>query len=225
MAGSRTRGAAARGAKRATAQNNGPRNKGAKNNGAKNNGALSSLRLKRPVRVAAKVKALQDDSQRRLGFVRNFLQLPIEADRLTLLQGYLDRLMRSDDATLPPQERELLALVVSVENRCDVCVMSHAVALQRHGLDKSLVDTLTINWRSAALTGRQRALAEFAWRLTARPTEADESYLDLLRRAGLREEQILEAAQIVAIYNANNRFNTVIGLRVNPEAHAAFRKA
>ena len=39
---------------------------------------------------------------------------------------------------------------------------------------------------SAALTGRQRALAEFAWRLTARPTEADESYLDLLRRAGLR---------------------------------------
>jgi len=210
MAGSRQRGAAARGAKQA---------------GARGKGPLSALRLKAPARAAAKVRALQDDSQRRLGFVRNFLQLPIEADRLTLLQGYLDRLMRSDDAALPPQERELLALVVSVENRCDVCVMSHAVALQRHGLDKSLVDTLTINWRSAALTRRQRALAEFAWRLTARPTEADESYLDLLRRAGLREEQILEAAQIVAIYNANNRFNTVIGLKVNPEAHAAFRKA
>ncbi len=202
MAGSRKRGGAAPGA-----------------------GALSSLRLKAPAKVAAKVKALRDESQQRLGYVRNFLQLPIEADRLTLLQGYLDRLMRSDDATLPPQERELLALVVSVENRCDVCVMSHAVALQRYGLDKALVDTLTINWRSAALTKRQRALAEFAWRLTARPTEADESYLDLLRSAGLREEQILEAAQIVAIYNANNRFNTVIGLKVNPEAHAAFRKA
>lgn len=202
MAGSGKRGTAARGAS-----------------------ALSALRLKKPAKVAAKVKALQDESQRRLGYVRNFLQLPIEADRLTLLQGYLDRLMRSDDAALPPQERELLALVASVENRCDVCVMSHAVALQRHGLDKSLVDTLTINWRSAALTKRQRALAEFAWRLTARPTEADESYLDLLRRAGLREEEILEAAQIVAIYNANNRFNTVIGLKVNPEAHAAFRKA
>jgi uncharacterized peroxidase-related enzyme len=202
MAGSRKRGAAAPGA-----------------------GVLSSLRLKAPARVAAKVKALRDESQQRLGYVRNFLQLPIEADRLSLLQGYLDRLMRSTDAALPPQERELLALVVSVENRCDVCVMSHAVALQRHGMDKSLVDTLTINWRSAALTKRQRALAEFAWRLTVRPTEADESYLDLLRRAGLREEQILEAAQIVAIYNANNRFNTVIGLKVNPEAHAAFRKA
>ncbi|MGN6463577.1 MAG: peroxidase-related enzyme [Pseudolabrys sp.] len=202
MAGSGKRGAAARGA-----------------------GVLSALRLKKPAKAAPQVKALQDESQRRLGYVRNFLQLPIEADRLTLLQGYLDRLMRSDDAALPPQERELLALVVSVENRCDVCVMSHAVALQRHGLDKSLVDTLTINWRSAALTKRQRALAEFAWRLTARPTEADESYLDLLRRAGLREEEILEAAQIVAIYNANNRFNTVIGLKVNPEAHAAFRKA
>jgi uncharacterized peroxidase-related enzyme len=187
--------------------------------------ALCALRLEEPTVVSEKVKRFQEESAKRLGYVRNFLRLPIESDRLTLLQGYIDRLMRSDDALLPALERELLALVVSVENRCDVCVMSHAVALQRHGLPKQTVDILTINWRSAPLTARQRALAEFAWRLTARASEADESYLDLLRKAGLREDEILEAAQIVAIYNANNRFNTVIGLKTNPEAHALYRGA
>ena len=185
--------------------------------------ALCALRLREPEIVPEKVRRLREESAKRLGYDRNFLRLPIEADRLTLLQGYIDRLMRSDDALLPALERELLALVVSVENRCDVCVMSHTAALQRYGLAKHAVDILTINWRSAPLSDRQRALAEFAWRLTARPTEADEGYLDILRSAGLREEEILEAAQIVAIYNANNRFNTVIGLRANPEAHASYR--
>lgn len=184
---------------------------------------VSALRLAPAKTVAGKVKSLQQEFAKRFGYVRNFLKLPIEADRLTLLQGYLDRLMRSDDAKLPAQERELLALVASVENRCDVCVMSHAVALRRHGLAKETVDVLTINWRSAALTARQRSLAEFAWKLTAHAAQADASFLEILRKAGLREDEILEAAQIVAIYNANNRFNTVIGLKANPEAHAAFR--
>jgi uncharacterized peroxidase-related enzyme len=183
----------------------------------------SALRLDAVTPVPDKVRHLQEESAKRLGYVRNFLRLPIEADRLTLFQGYLDRLMRSDDALLPGLERELLALVVSVENRCDVCVMSHTAALQRHGLAKHVVDILTINWRSAPLTARQRALAQFAWCLTARASEADASYLEILRDAGLREDEILEAAQIVAIYNANNRFNTVIGLKANPEAHASYR--
>jgi uncharacterized peroxidase-related enzyme len=77
------------------------------------------------------------------------------------------------------------------------------------------VDEIMISWRRAGLPLRQRALAEFAWKLTVRPADADETWVGALRSAGLDEKQIFEAAQIVGIYNSNNRINNVIGLRLD----------
>ena len=48
-----------------------------------------------------------------------------------------------------------------------------------------------------------------------RPAEADETWIGALRAAGLDEKQIFEAAQIVGIYNSNNRINNVIGLQLD----------
>jgi uncharacterized peroxidase-related enzyme len=177
--------------------------------------ALSWLRLPVPKSFAPDVRALHKESVQRLGYVRNFLKLPFAPGRLALYQRFLDRLMRSDDCFLPGIERELLALVVSVENRCEPCVNAHGAALRKHGMDSVMVEEITISWRRAGLSRRHRALAEFAWKLTVRPAEADETWIVALRRVGLDEKQIFEAAQIVGIYNSNNRINNVIGLRLD----------
>jgi uncharacterized peroxidase-related enzyme len=195
-----------------------------KNARTKKNNGISSLRVPLTKTRDTDVGKFQEASQKRLGYVRNFLQLPWGPGRLALYQGYIDLLMRGDDGRLPARERELLALVTSVENRCEVCVISHALALELMGVEKSLVDMLCVSWRRAGLAPREHALAEFAWRLTTDAAQADESYLDILRDAGLTELEIMEATQIVAIFNANNRFNSVLGVRVNPEAHEAYRK-
>jgi uncharacterized peroxidase-related enzyme len=185
---------------------------------------ISSLRVPPTKTKDADVLKFQEASRQRLGYVRNFLQLPWGPGRLSLYQGYIDLLMRGEDGRLPARERELLALVTSVENRCEVCVISHASALERMGMDKPMVDLLCVSWRRAGLAPREHALAEFAWRLTTDAAQADESYLDILRDAGLSELEIMEAAQVVAIFNANNRFNSVLGVRVNAQAHEGYRK-
>jgi uncharacterized peroxidase-related enzyme len=195
-----------------------------KNARTKKHNGISSLRLPLTKTKDPDIRKFQEASQKRLGYVRNFLQLPWGPGRLPLYQGYIDLLMRGDDGRLPARERELLALVTSVENRCEVCVVSHASALERMGMEKSLVDLLCVSWRRAGLAPREHALAEFAWVLTKDPAGADESYLDILRDAGLTELEIMEAAQVVAIFNANNRFNSVLGVRVNAEAHEGYRK-
>ena len=191
----------------------------------KRHNGISSLRVPLTKTKDPDIRKFQEASQKRLGYVRNFLQLPWGPGRLPLYQGYIDLLMRGDDGRLPARERELLALVTSVENRCEVCVISHASALEKMGMEKPLVDLLCVSWRRAGLGQREHALAEFAWRLTKDPAGADESYLDILRDAGLTELEIMEAAQIVAIFNANNRFNSVLGVRINAEAHAGYRKS
>jgi len=178
-------------------------------------GRFSWLRLAALAKPEPAVRALQQQSQDRLGYVRNFLKLPFGPGRLALYQGYLDKLMRGPDGELPPVERELMALIASVENRCEVCILSHGGALKKYGMDPQLVDTLCIAWRRAELTPRQHALAEFASKLTLRVADVDATLIGGLRAAGLSEAEILEAVQVVAIYNSNNRINNALGMQPN----------
>jgi len=178
-------------------------------------GRFSWLRLAAPAKLEPAVRELQQQSQERLGYVRNFLKLPFGPGRLALYQGYLDKLMRGPDGELPPVERELMALVASVENRCEVCILSHGGALKKYGMDPHLVDTLCLAWRRAELTPRQHALAEFASKLTLHVADVDATLIGGLRAAGLTEAEILEAVQVVAIYNSNNRINNALGMQPN----------
>jgi len=183
----------------------------------------SWIRIDNVTNPAPKIAAMWEESKQRLGFIREFLKLPIEADRLALFQGYINRLMRSDDCLLSGRERELAALVASLENHCEACILTHATALQSHGMAKRTVDILLANWRRAQLSPREFAIAEFASNLTLAPELADETGLDGLREAGLSEAEILETVQIVAIFNATNRINSALGVNIEPAVHDRFR--
>ena len=185
----------------------------------------SWLRLENITSPAPAIAAMWEESQQRLGYVREFLKMPFEPDRLALFQGYVNRLMRSDDCLLSGRERELVALVVSLENRCEACIITHAGALEAHGMAKRNVDVLLANWRRADLSERERALCEFASDLTLHPDMASEDDLDEMREAGVSEAEILETTQIVAIFNATNRLNSGLGIKVDDGAHDALRKA
>lgn len=184
----------------------------------------SWLRIDNVTKPAPAIATMWEESKKRLGYVREFLKLPFEPDRLALFQGYVNRLMRSSDCLLSGQERELVALVVSLENRCEACIITHAGALEAHGMAKRSVDVLLANWRRADLAPRMRAMCEFASDLTLKPQLAEENGLDRLRKAGLTEHEILETVQIVAIFNATNRLNSSLGTRVDDGAFDALRK-
>ena len=190
-----------------------------------NSKRASWLRIDNIVNPAPAIAAMWEESQERLSYVREFLKLPIEPERLALFQGYVNRLMRSDDCLLRGCERELIALVVSLENRCEACIITHAGALQAHGMEKRTVDVLLANWRRADLSERERALAVFASNLTVHPDNASEGDLDKLREAGLGEAELLEVVQIVAIFNATNRLNAGLGVKVDGGAFEAFRSS
>lgn len=184
----------------------------------------SWLRIDNLTKPAPVIAAMWEESQKRLGYVREFLKMPFEPDRLSLFQGYVNRLMRSDDCLLSGLERELIALVVSLENRCEACIITHAGAVEAYGMEKRNLNVLLANWRRAKLSERECALAEFASDLTEHCEMASENDLDELRDVGLSEAEILETVQIVAIFNATNRLNAGLGIKVDNGAHDALRK-
>ena len=64
------------------------------------NKRASWLKLDNITKPAPAIAAMWEESQKRLGYVREFLKLPFEPDRLALFQGYVNRLMRGADCLL-----------------------------------------------------------------------------------------------------------------------------
>ncbi|MFW6193712.1 MAG: carboxymuconolactone decarboxylase family protein [Gemmatimonadota bacterium] len=88
----------------------------------------------------------------------------------------------------------------------------HGAALRALGVDEELIEDLATGWRQAELPERLRALAAYAEKLTLSPGEVEEADVEALRGAGLSDEAVLHACEVVAYYNFVNR--TAEGLGV-----------
>lgn len=77
------------------------------------------------------------------------------------------------------------------------------------------VHALARDWRTAPLSPVDRALCEFAAKLTRRPHDMKPGDLEALRACGLDDRAIHDAAQIAGYFNYINRIADSLG--VEPE--------
>ena len=82
---------------------------------------------------------------------------------------------------------------------------------------------MVINYRVAKLDARQRAMLDYAWKLTATPWLVDDADRDGLRRAGLDHEAIFDLSETVAFFNLSNRMASGSDMMPNREYHRAAR--
>jgi uncharacterized peroxidase-related enzyme len=184
----------------------------------------SWLRFEEGPPASAETDAILAATRDAIGYVRNQQHVLAHKPRVLATIGALgDAVVRDAEGVLTPRERELIALVVSVENRCDACVFAHAAALRGHSGDAEWVATIEVNYRRAALTTRERALADYAIKVTRAAAEIEPRDLQILRDAGVPELGVLEAASIVAYFNFTNRLNSALGIQANAEALRANR--
>lgn len=79
----------------------------------------------------------------------------------------------------------------------------------------ALVHRIVAGWREAPLSTADRALCDYATRLTRKRTDMTEADLDRLRREGLSDRAIHDAVQVIAFFNYITRIAD--GLGVEPE--------
>ncbi len=75
--------------------------------------------------------------------------------------------------------------------------------------------------RSAPIDGATRALLDFAVMVTRDATKVAPRDLDALRAQGFRDEDILDAVEIIGFFNYYARMADALG--VEPESHWAER--
>jgi uncharacterized peroxidase-related enzyme len=68
--------------------------------------------------------------------------------------------------------------------------------------DEAKVEAIESDYRIAPLTPRERALCDYAVKLTRKPEAMEEADVEALRDAGLSDAEILDACQVTAYYNS-----------------------
>lgn len=172
-----------------------------------------------PDEVEEQIRPIAD----KIGFVPNVARLlAITPHHFVGWWKYFDDLMRGPSG-LTKTQREMIAVVVSAEARCPYCLAAHAAALRLRTKDAALVDRLAANYRHVEVTPKDRAMLDFAVKLTHTPEVCDEADLGNLHGVGFTDDDILHIVEVTAIFNYNVRLATATGLFPNPDYHVLGR--
>lgn len=112
-------------------------------------------------------------------------------------------------------QREMMAVVVSAANQCEYCMKHHREALLHYWKDEKRADALLHEPKDARLSDEDLALCAFAKSLTLQPGASSEEGIALLKKTGLDDRAVLDAALVVAYFNFVNRMVLGLGLAVN----------
>jgi len=157
--------------------------------------------------------------RKKLGIVPNVLRAySLRPQKLRNFVAVYNELMLAPSG-LTKLEREMVAVVVSSANRCYYCLVAHGQAVRRLSGDPELGEMLVMNYRIAPLEPRQRAMLDFAWKLTTTPAAVAEEDRAGLRKVGLAEEDIFDLSETVAFFNMSNRMASGLDIIPNREYH------
>jgi len=115
------------------------------------------------------------------------------------------------------------AVAVSSHNRCYYCLVAHGAAARQLSRDPALGELMVMNYRAARLDRRQRAMLDFAVKVTAAPWEIEEEDRARLRKAGFSDRDIWDIAAVAAFFNMTNRVASATDMRPNSAYHAQAR--
>jgi len=117
---------------------------------------------KLPDDIRARILAVQEKS----GFVPNvFLTLAYRPDEFRAFFAYHDALMEKDGG-LTKAEREMIVVATSAANQCHYCVIAHGAILRIRAKNPLIADQIAVNYRKADITPRQRAMLDFAMKVS-----------------------------------------------------------
>ena len=164
-----------------------------------------------------------DVCQEKLGMVPNVLQAyAFDVEKLNDFTAMYNDLMLGDSA-LSKLEREMIAVAVSAVNKCYYCLVAHGAAVRQLSGDPQLGEALVMNYRVAKIDARQRAMLDFAVKLTETSAKVEEPDREALRAVGFTDRDIFDIASVAAFFNMTNRVASGTDMRPNEDYHAQAR--
>jgi len=166
-----------------------------------------------PEDIRERLLAVQEKS----GFVPNvFLTLARRPDEFRAFFAYHDALMERDSG-LTKAEREMIVVATSAANQCQYCVIAHGAILRIRAKNPQIADQIAVNYRKADITPRQRAMLDFAMKVSQQAHLVSEADFTELAAHGFSDDEAWDIAAIAAFFALSNRMANVTAMRPNDE--------
>ena len=166
-----------------------------------------------PEDLRDRILAVQDKA----GFVPNvFLALGHRPLELRAFMDYHDALMDKDSG-LSHAEREMIIVTTSNRNECLYCVVAHGAILRIRAKNGALADQVAVNYRKADISDRQKAMLDFAVKISHDAQATSDEDFSILRSHGFSDEDIWDMAAITAFFGLSNRMVNFASIQPNVE--------
>jgi uncharacterized peroxidase-related enzyme len=174
-----------------------------------------------PADIRARIEAVQEKA----GFIPNvFLTLAHRPDEFRAFFAYHDALMEKEGG-LSLAEREMIVVATSAANQCQYCIIAHGAILRVRAKNTLIADQVAANYRKADITPRQRAMLDFALKVTTRSEAVDEPDFTALAKHGFTRDDVWDIAAITAFFGLSNRLANMMSMRPNDEFYLMGRVA
>ncbi len=161
--------------------------------------------------------------QEKSGFVPNvFLTLAHRPDEFRAFMAYHDALLERD-SNLTKAEKEMIIVATSNDNNCQYCVVAHGAILRIRAKNPLIADQIAVNYRKADITAKQKAMIEFAMKVSNDSRAIGDDDFETLRGHGFTDEDIWDIAGITAFFGLSNRMANFTSMRPNDEFFAMAR--
>jgi uncharacterized peroxidase-related enzyme len=166
-----------------------------------------------PEDIRTRLLAVQEKS----GFVPNvFLTFARRPDEFRAFFAYHDALMEKESG-LTKAEREMIVVATSAANQCQYCVIAHGAILRIRAKNPLIADQIAVNYRKADITPRQRAMLDFAMKVSRAAEEVSDADFAAVAAHGFSDDDIWDITAISAFFALSNRMANVTGMRANDE--------
>jgi len=122
-----------------------------------------------------------------------------------------------DKSNLSRELKEMIAVVVSVANKCEYCIYHHAEALNFYWKDKEKLNQFINDFRSSGADPKTIILLEYANELTISPNHISQSTIDKIKSFGWNDDDILLTNLIVSYFNFVNRIALGLGVEFSQD--------
>lgn len=151
------------------------------------------------------------------GFIPNiFLALAHRPAEFRAFFAYHDALMGKEGG-LSEAEREMIVVATSGLNQCIYCVIAHGAILRIREKNPQLTDQLATNYRKADISERQRAILDYAVKVSRKSYEICDNDFKVLKNHGVNDEDIWDIGAITSFFALSNRLANMANIRPNDE--------
>nr|WP_225736003.1 peroxidase-related enzyme [Halomonas colorata] len=173
--------------------------------------------------LPADIRERIEGVQEKAGFIPNvFLTLAHRPDEFRAFFAYHDALMEKT-GNLTLAEREMIVVATSAANQCQYCVIAHGAILRIRAKNPLVADQVALNYRKADISARQKAMLDFALKVTDQAYAVGEDDFTALAEHGFDEEDLWDIAAITAFFGMSNRMANVTNMRANDEFYTLGR--